>query len=151
MPLLVEPFAGQNMYWATVTSVTDGDTIRVEFEGCPLEDVRVRYIGIDTPERGQCYCAEATARNTALVAGQRVALQRDVSEWDSFGRLLRHVYLQDGTWVNGALGGAVTAPACSRSRHGGQAPEEPGAHCQRAAGWVWHPAVHLLAGLLGTC
>ena len=36
-------------------------------------------------------------------AGQRVALQRDVSEWDSFGRLLRHVYLPDGTWVNGVL------------------------------------------------
>ena len=80
MPLLVEPFSGRDMDWATVVSVTDGDTIRVEFDGCPLEDVRVRYIGIDTPERGDCYCAEATARNTQLVAGQRVAVEACAEE-----------------------------------------------------------------------
>ena len=32
-----------------------------------------------------------------------MALRRDVSEFDSWNRLLRHVYLPDRTWINGLL------------------------------------------------
>ena len=73
-------------------------------DGCPIEGIKVRYIGIDTPERGECYWGEARDRNREPVGGeQRVALERDVSEFHSWNRLLRHVYLADGTWVNGTL------------------------------------------------
>ena len=78
-------------------------TISVNLDGCPIEGIKVGYIGIDTPERGECYWGEARDRNRELVDGQRVALQRHVSEFDSWNRLLRHVYLADGTWVNGTL------------------------------------------------
>jgi micrococcal nuclease len=83
-----------------VVRVMDGDTIEVRIGN---QNVRIRYIGMDTPERGQPFFAEATAANEQLVAGQIVILVKDVSETDRYGRLLRYVYLQDGTFVNAEL------------------------------------------------
>ena len=80
-----------------VVRITDGDTIRVLIDG---EEERVRYIGIDTPERAgpdvlvvEPYAVEATLANTKLVGGKEVVLERDVSETDRFDRLLRYVWL----------------------------------------------------------
>jgi micrococcal nuclease len=85
---------------AAVTFVTDGDTIEVEIDG-RLYDVR--YIGIDTPERDEPFYEQARAANRQLVEDQTVILVKDVSETDEFGRLLRYIYLQDGTFVNAEL------------------------------------------------
>lgn len=85
---------------ATVVQVIDGDTVDVLLGG---QEYRLRYIGVDTPERDEPFYAEATAANAALVADKTVVLVRDVSETDRFGRLLRYVYLPDGTFVNGEL------------------------------------------------
>lgn len=93
--------------WATVTRVIDGDTIAVQFEDG--DAATVRYIGVDAPEtvhprRGvDCYGLEASARNKELVEGRRVWLERDVSQRDRYGRLLRYVYLEDRTFVNALL------------------------------------------------
>lgn len=51
----------------------------------------------------QCYGPEASARNRELVLGKTVLLEKDKSETDSFGRLLRYVYLEDGRMVNELL------------------------------------------------
>ena len=72
----------------TVTNVVDGDTIDVLIGG---ETFRVRYIGMDTPERGDLYFSEATDKNSQLIQGQSVTLVKDVSETDQFGRILRYV------------------------------------------------------------
>ena len=86
---------------ATVASVTDGDTIRVVLDG---QNVPVRYIGIDTPEIHSGFewmGPEAAAANERLVAGQQVVLEKDVSETDRYGRLLRYVWLDTnaaGCW-----------------------------------------------------
>ncbi len=85
---------------AVVTQIIDGDTIDVEING---ETYRVRYIGMDTPERGEPLFQEASEANARLVAGQTVIMVKDVSETDRYGRLLRYVYLEDGTFVNGEL------------------------------------------------
>lgn len=85
---------------ATVVDVIDGDTIDVNLGG---QTYRVRYIGVDTPERGEPFYAEATSLNRSLVAGKQVILVRDVSETDRYGRLLRYIYLPDGTFVNAEL------------------------------------------------
>lgn len=85
---------------ATVLSITDGDTIRVD-RGFGSEPVR--YIGINTPEVGDPGGSEATAENARLVAGLQVVLERDVSETDQFDRLLRYVWIDTGsgwTFVN---------------------------------------------------
>jgi micrococcal nuclease len=87
--------------WADVDAVLDGDTIRLS------DGRRVRYIGIDTPEiesnPPECFAREATTKNRALVEGKRVALRKDKSETDRYGRLLRYVYLSDGSFVNEIL------------------------------------------------
>ncbi|MCB8980705.1 MAG: thermonuclease family protein [Ardenticatenaceae bacterium] len=85
---------------AVVVDIIDGDTIDVEINGTVY---RLRYIGIDTPERGDDFYTESTEANRQLVADQTVTLVKDVSETDRFGRLLRYVYLDDGTFVNAEL------------------------------------------------
>lgn len=87
---------------AVVSRVIDGDTIELS------TGKKVRYIGIDTAEltdgkRGTtCFGREAMEENTRLVLGQTVRLEKDVSETDSYGRLLRYVYVGD-MMVNEAL------------------------------------------------
>ena len=86
---------------AVVVKIVDGDTIDVQLGS---QTVAVRYIGVDTPERGATGASEATAANEKLVKDQVVLLEKDVSETDRFGRLLRHVWLSTGnTLVNEAL------------------------------------------------
>ncbi len=81
---------------ARVNFVVDGDTIEVNQEGT---DYRVRYIGIDTPERDEACYLEATTANADFLAGRDVYLVRDVSETDRFDRLLRYIYVE----VNGGF------------------------------------------------
>jgi len=62
-------------------------------------------IGIDTPEvypQTKYYGPEAWAKNRELVEGKVVTLEKDVTEADAYGRLLRYVYV-DGVFVNGEL------------------------------------------------
>jgi len=69
-----------------VIKVVDGDTIDV------AGGVRVRVIGIDTPERGVCGAKEATEPLRTLIGDQRVTLvpgARD--DHDRYGRLLRYL------------------------------------------------------------
>ncbi len=82
-----------------VTRVVDGDTIDVNLNG---EVVRVRYIGMNTPERDEACYKEAVDANAALVNGQTVRLVKDQSETDRFDRLLRYIYVGD-TFVNARL------------------------------------------------
>ena len=87
---------------AIVIDVTDGDTIRVDRGDGGNE--RLRYIGIDTPETVkpdapvEAWGPEAAAANEELVGGRVVLLERDVSEYDKYDRLLRYV------WVEGSDG-----------------------------------------------
>ena len=81
--------------YVKVTRVIDGDTIVIE------GNAHVRYINIDTPELGnkkspaECYAEAAKIRNKDLVEGKMVRLEKDVSETDRYGRLLRYVFLDD--------------------------------------------------------
>ncbi|MHB1317976.1 MAG: thermonuclease family protein [Anaerolineae bacterium] len=83
---------------AEVFEVIDGDTIGVRIDG---QAFRVRYIGIDTPEivhpgiPVEPFGPEAAQANRRMVLGQRVLLERDVSDTDTYGRLLRYVWLGD--------------------------------------------------------
>jgi micrococcal nuclease len=88
---------------AEVIRVVDGDTIVVRIGG---DEERVRYIGLDAPEvadagagtAAECGADEARAVNERLVVGEPVVLERDVSDRDRFGRLLRHAWLEAGGW-----------------------------------------------------
>lgn len=75
---------------ASVTGVIDGDTVTVDIAGSTES---LRLIGINSPENGECYSEEASARLVELVAGAEVTLVGDRSNRDQYGRLLRYVYL----------------------------------------------------------
>ena len=106
---------------AMVVRVVDGDTIIVD-RG--RGDERVRYVGIDAPESVKPGSPvepmghEATVANAALVEGREVVLERDVSDRDRFDRLLRYVWLREGSgWllvnlelVRGGYASAVSFP-----------------------------------------
>lgn len=76
-----------------VVKVIDGDTIEIE------GGQKVRYLGVDTPETKdprkpvQCFGKEAGNKNRTLVEGKRVILEKDISDADKYGRLLRYAYL----------------------------------------------------------
>jgi len=89
---------------ARVIRVVDGDTLVVQADGGPE---RLRYVGIDAPEiarqdgatAAECWADEATMAHAGLVGGAVLRLERDVSDRDRFGRLLRHGWIErDGTW-----------------------------------------------------
>ncbi len=89
----------------TVTRVIDGDTIDVAVPG---DTLRVRLIGVDTPESVhpskpvECYGREASTFLRELAQGRAVNLVIDPSQdtVDRYGRALRYIWLDDGTFVN---------------------------------------------------
>lgn len=107
---------------AEVMHVADGDTITVRIDN---KEERVRYIGIDTPEikhnekPAECYGDVAKMRNESLVLGQTVTLQRDREDRDTYGRLLRYVYVDD-IFINQLLleeGYATALPIKPNTQH----------------------------------
>jgi endonuclease YncB( thermonuclease family) len=91
----------------TVTQYVDGDTIAVDMNG---KTEKIRFIGIDTPETHkpntpvQCYGPAAAAHTKTIIsrAGGRVRLAADPlgTNRDRYNRLLRYIYLPNGTLVN---------------------------------------------------
>jgi micrococcal nuclease len=101
-----------------VKKVYDGDTFQVEIDG---KDEKVRMLGIDTPEKWDSEKFDRDQQRTGkdketikklgtlssdfttrLIGGRNVFLQADTKgdDKDKYGRLLRYVYLDDGTFVN---------------------------------------------------
>jgi endonuclease YncB( thermonuclease family) len=92
----------QNMELAYVQKVIDGDSIEVILDG---EVYELRYIGINAPESGKPFFNDATMANKRFVENQIVEIESDISDTDKYGRLLRYVYLQNGSLVNAELVG----------------------------------------------
>jgi endonuclease YncB( thermonuclease family) len=88
---------------ARIVEVIDGDTIKVNIAGSVCI---VRYIGVDAPEITwpmEWMGPEAAEANRRLVEDETVYLEKDISETDQYGWLLRYVFLEDGTFVNARL------------------------------------------------
>jgi micrococcal nuclease len=92
----------------SVSRFIDGDTIEVNMNGHPE---KVRFIGVDTPETHkpntpvQCYGPAAAAFTKRTIARNSVRLVSDPlsTDRDRYDRLLRYVYLPDGTLLNQKL------------------------------------------------
>ena len=104
-----------------VERVIDGDTIVMP------DDVRVRLIGIDSPEKGECFYEESRQFAIDFLEGKDVILEKEISGTDIFGRLLRYVILPadsdtaDSLLVNGHIvrlgyARAVASPPDNRYR-----------------------------------
>jgi micrococcal nuclease len=89
----------------SVMKVVDGDTIKVNINGT-VETIRL--IGINTPETVdprksvECFGVEASNKAKELLTGKKVRLENDSTqgERDKYGRLLRYVWMEDGTFFN---------------------------------------------------
>lgn len=79
-----------------VSRIVDGDTVQLS------TGEKLRYIGMDTPEHGECYFEEATKRNSELVLNKLAVLEKDKSDTDRYGRLLRYIYV-DSKMINEVL------------------------------------------------
>ena len=97
-----EDFSDDKTY--RVLSVTDGDTIRIEYEG---SSEAIRLIGVDTPETVhwrqpiEFYGPEASAFTKNLLTGEEVFLRFGYEERGTYGRRLAYVYrAPDGLFVN---------------------------------------------------
>lgn len=91
----------QNQVYAR--KVKDGDTI--ELKQLVDGSNTVRYIGVDASEifKDECFSAEAKNALAALIPeGKPLCIKADTNQdlKDKYGRLLRYVYMHDGTrWV----------------------------------------------------
>lgn len=95
-----QDIGNEKITYYKVASIIDGDTIKLE------NGWTIRYLDIDTPETHspkvapQCYGQEASDYNEKLLEGRKVRLVSDVTDKDNYGRLLRYVFTDDGTFVN---------------------------------------------------
>ena len=104
--LSVIPTTNSNL--VKVTKEIDGDTFMIKISG---KEMAVRLIGMDTPETVdprkpvQCFGREASAKAKELIEGKDVILDSDPTQGDKdkYGRLLRYVHLEDGTFFNQKL------------------------------------------------
>jgi micrococcal nuclease len=97
-----EDFSGDKTY--RVLSVTDGDTLKIEYEG---NSETIRLIGVDTPETVhptkpvEPFGPEASAFTKNLLIGEEVYLRLGNEERGKYDRLLAYVYrAPDGLFVN---------------------------------------------------
>jgi len=116
----VVPARPSGAFSMTVEHVHDGDTLFMRTNRpnalVPSTDpVKVRLVGIDTPEVGdsaECFGAEATQQlRTLLPDGSTAWITADRDPTDGFGRSLFYVWTNDGRFVNYELvaGGAAEA------------------------------------------
>ncbi len=85
-----------------VSKVIDGDTIELS------DNRKVRYIGINSFEMNnkrpetKCLAQKASEANRKLVENKEVEMEKDISDTDKYGRLLRYLWI-DGLMVNEEL------------------------------------------------
>lgn len=99
----INNLSDKNLY--KVVNVVDGDTIDVIVSN---KTERIRMIGINTPETVdprktvECFGKEASDRTKEILLGNSVYLESDLTQQDrdKYSRLLRYVYLSDGTNFN---------------------------------------------------
>lgn len=90
---------------ATVASITDGDTIKVNMNG---REETIRFILVDTPETKhprigvQPFGPEASAFTEQQLSGKEVQIEPGIEERDRYGRLLAYIYV-DGQMFNKRL------------------------------------------------
>lgn len=102
--------------WKLV-KVVDGDTFDVEDASGVVQ--RVRPVGYDTPEKGECGFSEATNQLVTELTGKDISLVlAGTDDKDKYGRLLRYVEV-DGRDIGLELikGGFAVAAYDSRTEY----------------------------------
>lgn len=101
-----EGFHAGGYIYAEVVKAVDGDTLEIEYKN---KDYKVRLLDVDTPEsvkKGvelQPYSREASEFTKARALHRQVKLVFEKDMWDQYGRLLAHIFLKDGSYLNAML------------------------------------------------
>jgi endonuclease YncB( thermonuclease family) len=137
------PAAAPDLLEAAVVAVLDGSRLTLDVGG---QQETVRYLGIQAPAGDACFAADATTASTALVEGEHVWLEREATDRDADGALLRDVWIVD---ANGNR--ALVAARLLETGAGTPAPAPPDTRYQ-----AWLQAAAALArtngaGLWGAC
>lgn len=88
-----------------VTEVIDGDTFKTE------RGEAIRLLGVNAPEVTESGGDIAKHFLSLMILNKHVRLEKDVTERDDFGRLLRYVF-HDGTFINAE----VIRAGCAETR-----------------------------------
>ncbi len=72
-----------------ITSVIDGDTLKIKTG--TLKTRKVRLIGINAPEKGECYFDESKQALIKITESQTINIEKDISGLDKYNRLLRYI------------------------------------------------------------
>ena len=72
-----------------IKEALDGDTVVLE------DGRRVRYLGINTTEWQEPFSLKAKRRNKALANNRKAKLEFDTRKFDSYGRLLAYIYVNN--------------------------------------------------------
>ncbi len=78
---------------SVVTRVIDGDTLEIE------TGEKVRLICVNTPEKDELGYEKSKEFLENLVLNKQVTLEKDITNKDKYGRLLRYIYI-DNVFVN---------------------------------------------------
>ena len=87
-----------------ITKIIDGDTLKIKTG--TLKTRKVRLIGINAPEKGECYFDESKEALTQITKSKIINIEKDISGLDKYNRLLRYIVAinedpeQDNTQVN---------------------------------------------------
>ncbi len=73
----------------TITDIIDGDTVVIQGGD------RVRLLGIDADEKDENCYQEAKEQLKQLILNKEVSLEKDQTDKDQYGRLLRWIFLYD--------------------------------------------------------
>jgi len=97
---------------AKVLKVINAETILVEVDGVQQQ---VRYLGLDAPIGGECFAADATKANAALVEGKTVRIERQATNVDAKGNWVRDVWAPNSEGTYELVSAMLVSEGAARS------------------------------------
>jgi micrococcal nuclease len=86
----------------TVVKVYSGNGIKLQAQTSKGKDLKVRYIGVDAPDKGKPFFEMCRNANRSLVENRKVRVQSDAAATESGGRPLVNVYAGE-SFINAEL------------------------------------------------
>lgn len=97
---------------AKVLKVINAETILVEVDGVQQQ---VRYLGLDAPIGDECFAADATKANAALVEGKTVRIERQATNVDAKGNWVRDVWAPNSEGTYELVSAMLVSEGAARS------------------------------------